>query len=119
MLDGVTFAGFNVVDTLKLHERTHLPVIAVTREQPDFTDIRAALENLPSTEERWKAIKDANKVVQVVTHPGEKAIFMQVSGLHVKVARRIVKNTATRSNIPEPLRVAHLVASGVTSPLLG
>jgi endonuclease V-like protein UPF0215 family len=119
MLDGVTFAGFNVVDTLKLCGLTHLPVIAVTREQPDFTDIREALENLPSTEERWKAIKEADRVVRVVTHPGEKAIFMQVSGLHVNVARRIVRNTATRSNIPEPLRVAHLVASGVTRPLYG
>lgn len=119
MLDGVTFAGFNVVDTSKLAEITNLPVIAVTREKPDFEDIRKALENLPFTEERWKAIKKAESIVRVVTHPGEAAIFLQVSGLQVHVAKSIVKNTATRSNVPEPLRVAHLVASGVTGPFHG
>jgi endonuclease V-like protein UPF0215 family len=117
MLDGVTFAGFNVVDTLKLHEITQRPVIAVTREEPDFEDIRKALQHLSFAEKRWKAIQRADRIVRVVTHPGEDAIFIQVSGLQVGVARNIVKNTATRSNIPEPLRVAHLVASGVTSPL--
>ncbi|UCE95727.1 MAG: DUF99 family protein [Candidatus Bathyarchaeota archaeon] len=118
MLDGVTFAGFNVVDTLKLFEITALPVIAITRKKPDFDDIRRALENLPFTEERWRIIKNANKIVRVVTHHGEEAVFMQVTGVEVGVARKIVKSTATRSNVPEALRVAHLIASGLTTPLM-
>ncbi len=116
MLDGVTFAGFNVVDTSKLFEMTKLPVIAVTREKPDFDDIRKALENLPLAKERWKAIKNAEKIVKVFTR-GEKAIFMQVTGIEESTAKRIVKSTATRSNVPEALRVAHLIASGLTRPI--
>jgi endonuclease V-like protein UPF0215 family len=116
MLDGVTFAGFNVVDTSKLFEMTKLPVIAVTREKPDFDDIRKALENLPFAEERWKAIKNADKIVKVFTK-GEKAVFMQVTGIEESTAKRIVKSTATRSNVPEALRVAHLIASGLTGPI--
>ena len=117
MLDGVTFGGFNVVNTLRLFEKTGLPVIAVTREQPDFDDIRRALENLPFAEERWKAIKNADRIIKVFTRKKEEAIFMQVTGVRVDVAKRIVKSTATRSNVPEALRVAHLVASGLTGPL--
>lgn len=117
MLDGVTFAGFNVVDTARLLNITSLPVIAITREKPDLDDIQKALKNLPSAEERWKAIKNADKIVRVFTRPREEAIFMQLTGIEIDVAKRIVKNTATRSNVPEALRVAHLIASGLTSPL--
>ncbi len=116
MLDGVTFAGFNVVDTVKLFERVDLPVIAVTRRDPSFDDIRRALENLPFTEERWKAI-NAEKIVKVFTRRGQEAIFMQATGIDIDDARDIVRHTATRSNIPEALRVAHLIASGLTAPL--
>lgn len=114
MLDGVTFAGFNVADTAELFEVTGLPVIAVTREEPNFDDIRRALENLPDAEERWRKIKDGDRIVRVITRKGEEAVFMQVAGVEVDIARRILKSTATRSNIPEALRVAHLIASGVT-----
>ncbi len=117
MLDGVTFGGFNAVDTVRLFEKTSLPVIAVTREKPDFDDIRRALENLPFAEKRWKAIKNVDKIIRVSTRKKKKAIFMQVTGVGVDVAKRIVKSTATRSNIPEALRVAHLVASGLTGSL--
>ncbi|HJW97879.1 MAG TPA: DUF99 family protein, partial [Candidatus Bathyarchaeia archaeon] len=47
MLDGITFAGFNVVDLKKLGAETKLPVIAITRDKPDLDDIRAALKKLP------------------------------------------------------------------------
>ncbi len=116
MLDGITFAGFNVVDTLELFEMTGLPVIAVTREKPDFDDIRRALANLPFAEERWEAIKNANRIVRVFTR-GVEAIFIQVMGVDIDVAIKIVRSAATRSNIPEALRVAHLIASGLTGPL--
>lgn len=117
MLDGITFAGFNVVNTAELSGKTRLPVIAITRKKPDFDDIHRALENLSFSEERWKAIKNADKIFRVGTHPREEAIFMQVVGMEVNVAKRVVKSTATRSNVPEALRVAHLIASGLTGPL--
>ncbi|MCW4055197.1 MAG: DUF99 family protein [Candidatus Bathyarchaeota archaeon] len=116
MLDGVTFAGFNVVVTLRLFETTRLPVIAVTREKPDFEDIRKALKNLPFAEKRWRAIGNADEIIRVVTRRGEEAVYIQVRGVAADVAVRIVRNTATRSNVPEALRVAHLIASGLTAP---
>lgn len=40
---------------------------------------------------------------------------MWVCGILVKDALRVVRLTSTRSNVPEALRVAHLVASGVSA----
>jgi len=114
MLNGVTFAGFNVVDIKKLFERVHLPVITVTREKPDFDDIRKALRNLPEYEMRLEAMENAGKIIEVCTRDAEQAVYVQIAGISEKDAEKILKSTSTRSNIPEALRVAHIIASGLT-----
>ena len=114
MLSGITFAGFNVVDIKELYSKTSLPVIALTRDLPKMEEIRQALENLPEKEKRWKAILNAGEIFEVQTREGEEPIYMQIAGIEREDAEKIVKITSTRSNIPEPLRVAHIIASGLT-----
>jgi len=114
MLDGVTLAGFNVVNIEELCQRVKLPVVAVTRDKPNFEDIKKALQNLPHSEQRWRAIEKAGKMIKVRTRNGEEPIHVHVAGLSEEDASRILKSTSTRSNIPEALRVAHIIASGLT-----
>ena len=118
MLNGVTFAGFNVVDIKKLSESTGLPVIAVTRVKPDFANIRKALAHLPDGERRWKIIENESVLIRVCSRSGEEPIVVQVAGMGIEDMERIVKETSTRSNVPEPLRVAHLIASGLSKAKL-
>ena len=114
ILNGITFAGFNVVDINKLFKTVNLPVIAVMREKPDLEKIRKALENLPGCEKRWRAIESAGKIIEVQTRNTEEAVCMQIAGVSQEDAEKILKSTSTRSNIPEALRVAHIIASGLT-----
>jgi len=114
MLNGITFAGFNVVNIKELSKEVKLPVIAVTREQPNFTEIREALKNLPESEERWKAIQSAEKMFEVSTRSENEKVYMQTSGILEEDARKILQLTSTRSSVPEALRVAHLIASGIS-----
>lgn len=114
VLDGVTFAGFNVVDIKKLSLKLALPVIALVREKPDMEDIKSALENLPDFEVRWQAMENAGKMIKVRTRQGENPIYIHIAGILREDAEKIVEKTSTRSNIPEALRVAHLIASGLT-----
>lgn len=113
MLDGVTFAGFNVVDIKKLSAATKLPVIAVTRDRPDFNDIHKALGNLPASRRRWKAVEAAGPIFEVKTRSKSEKAYMEICGILEDDARKIVQLTSTRSSIPEALRVAHLIASGI------
>jgi len=113
VLNGVTLAGFNVVDIHELYEKVKLPVIAVTRDEPDFDDIRKALRNLPESERRWRAIERAGRMFRVRTREGEEPVYAHAVGLSEEDAKRILRSTSTRSNIPEALRVAHLIASGL------
>lgn len=114
MLNGITFAGFNVVNIKELDAEIKLPVIAVTREKPNFTEIREALKNLPESEERWKIMKGAGKMFEVSTRSENEKVYMQISGILEEDARKILQLTSTRSSVPEALRVAHLIASGIS-----
>jgi endonuclease V-like protein UPF0215 family len=114
MLNGITFAGFNVVDVKALNEATKLPVITVTREKPDLVEIHKALRNLPRGEERWKVILSAGEPVEVSTRNAEAKVYMQSVGVSREDAQKILRLTSTRSNVPEALRVAHLIASGIS-----
>lgn len=113
MLNGVTFAGFNVVDIKTLNAATKLPVITVTREKPDLEKIHKALKKLPKSQERWNTVLNAGKPFEVPTRSGKKKIYVQVAGISQDDAQKILRLTSTRSNIPEALRVAHLIASGI------
>jgi uncharacterized protein len=114
MLNGITFAGFNIVDIKSLNIATKLPVITVTREKPNLTDICKALQNLSETEKRWKAILNAGEPLEVSTRSAKAKLYIQTMGISKEDAQKILRFTATRSNIPEALRVAHLIASGIS-----
>ncbi len=112
MLDGITFAGFNVVDITGLFQKVKLPVIAIVREKPNLEEIRKALENLPEPEKRWAAVENAGEISKVRTRGAKGAVYMQTAGISRVDAEIIVRNTSLRSNVPEALRVAHIIASG-------
>lgn len=113
MLDGITYGGFNTIDIVRLCEETGIPVVVLMRKLPDFDMIDQALSYLPHREKRWQIIRRAGEIVEVSTKDTLDPVYIQCSGIDAKDAARIVRLSATRSNIPEPLRVAHLIATGI------
>jgi endonuclease V-like protein UPF0215 family len=110
MLDGVTYAGFNPVDIKRLYDETGIAVIVFMRSCPDLEKIKLALDHLPEKEGRWEIIKRAGRIYKIEEgHP----VFIQLCGIQKERAVRIVRMTSTHGNIPEPLRLAHLIATGV------
>jgi endonuclease V-like protein UPF0215 family len=115
VLNGVTFAGFNVVDISELSSRLNLPVISVVREKPDLENIKNALKNLPDFKVRWQAMENAEELFTVETKEGENPVYMHTAGILREDAEKVMRVTSTRSLIPEALRVAHIIASGLSS----
>ncbi|KCZ72816.1 hypothetical protein ANME2D_01251 [Candidatus Methanoperedens nitroreducens] len=110
LLDGITYAGFNPVDIGELFNETGIPVIVFMRSYPDLERIKRALENLPEAEKRWEIIQRAGRVYRITN---DKTVFIQLCGIDKESAFEIIRMTSIHSNIPEPLRVAHLIATGV------
>ncbi len=113
MLDGITFAGFNVVDIQILHEVTSLPVLAITRNKPCTEDVENALKKIPNYEERMKAIKNAGEIMYLETKKGA-ALYIHRVGISKEDAEKVVSVSCSRSSIPEALRVAHMIASSLS-----
>jgi endonuclease V-like protein UPF0215 family len=110
MLDGITFGGFNLVNISEIFEATKVPVIVVMRKIPNFEGIKKALKNFQNWENRWQNVVEAGKVYKV---DNPEPIYIQINGIGIEDAVEIVKLSTTRSAIPEPLRVAHIIAAGI------
>lgn len=106
-LNGISLAGFNIVDIEKLSKEIGKPVIVIMRKKPDFNSIKIALEKLPNPKKRWKLIEKAGEIYS------NGKIFFQIAGIEKEKAEKIIKATTIRGNIPEALRVAHIIASGL------
>jgi len=113
MLDGVTFAGFNVVDIQKLHQSTALPVLAITKNKPCLSDVKSAIQKIPNSKERLASLKNAGEMIEIETIR-QTTIFVHRAGTSKEDARKIISISSTRSSVPEPLRVAHMIASSLS-----
>lgn len=111
MLDGVALGGFNVVDIEKLHNLIQLPIITVTREEPDLKSIESALkEHFEDWEERLEIIT-SGKLHRIETQ--HKPVYVKFIGIEIEEVEEILSSSTVLGVIPEPLRVAHLIATGI------
>lgn len=108
LLSGLNFAGFNIVDLKKLFARTGIPIIIVFRKMPRMHKIEAALGKFRDWKKRMNLIAQAGEIFHC------SKIHFQVHGTDAKTAASVLRKTIKHSNLPEPLRLAHLIASGVS-----
>jgi uncharacterized protein len=110
LLQGIAFAGFNVVDLRALHRETGLSVLAVARRTPDLEAIRRALlKNVPGGQRKWRLIEAAGPMEPLA------GVYVQREGIESDAARSLIESLQVHGCLPEPLRVAHLIAGGVTT----
>jgi endonuclease V-like protein UPF0215 family len=109
LLQGIAFAGFNVVDIHGLNRRLGMPVLVVSRRRPDLEAVRRALRGaVRGGERKWRLIERAGPP------RGFDGLWLQCAGLSCEDALPTVRRLAVHSRIPEPLRTAHLVAGGIS-----
>lgn len=112
MLKGITYAGFNIVNVERLSEETELPVIIVIRKKPDLNAMENALRrHFSDAEERIELLRKSGEIRELI--PGK--LFYQAYGIEPRVTEEIIRITRRSSLIPEPLRLAHIIASAVMS----
>jgi uncharacterized protein len=114
LLGGVTFGGFNLIDPRRLQKRSRSPTIVVVGFRPDNRAVKRALvKHFPDWRKRWRVIRSLGPLRRVRTMRGENPIFYEAFGCSSSVARKILTSWALVSRVPEPLRVAGLVARGL------
>jgi endonuclease V-like protein UPF0215 family len=106
-LNGVAVAGFNVINPVTLNKETGIPVVVVIRDYPDYKKMFAALEKL--------GMQKKIGIIEKLPKPSKvDDIYVQNIGISRKETLKLLNITRTQSHIPEPLRVAHLIAAGIS-----
>ncbi len=111
MVDGVTLAGFNVVNIYKLNEEIGIPVATITRTKPDINAIELALKkHFSDWEERLDIITKGELItIQTDSNP----IYVKFAGITQEQLAEIIHISTVQGAIPEPIRIAHIIASGL------
>ncbi len=117
MTSDTIFGGVNVLNIHQLFQNTGLPVIAISETKPDMARVEKALQRLDY--DSWKPklaiLEESGPIHSVRTRSGRASIYLQWAGLPFEQVVELVQKTATRSRIPEPVRVAHMIASSFVS----
>ena len=72
-----------------------------------------ALKNVQNYDYKKKLIEEAGEIYEVDFGKKVGKIFIQIAGIVPDEASAIVKIATVNGLMPEPIRVAHLMASGV------
>lgn len=114
MLSGVSFGGFNLIDILELAGSIHKPVIAVIREMPNNRAVHDALrKHFHDWRQRWKMIQDAGALYSCRPVADEPRLYFEVKGASQIFARNTICSSSAVSRLPEPVRVAGIIAKGL------
>jgi len=116
LLSGVTFGGFNLIDPWKVQKFCKAPVVVVVGSRPDNRAVKRALfRHFPDWEKRWELIRSLGPLHKVRTMASEGPVFFEQCGCSTREAALILKASALVSRMPEPLRVAGILARGLFS----
>ena len=111
MLYGITFGGFNMANPKKLHDELDLPVIVIAEKKPDLNSMKEALTHLKDGEEKWKIILNNSDLKKYDFKEYENSIYFTHVGMNEEDVRQIIKFSIKTGRIPEPIRIAHMIAS--------
>ncbi len=118
LLDGAVVGGFNVIDLDRLHASLRVPIVAVTRHAPDFPAIHAALRKWFPRDAgvRWRRLR-AHRLFRLPY--ADLPLLVAAVGCRRPEAAWLVRRTTVEGHVPEPVRLAHLIASAGAPAVTG
>ena len=115
ILGGITFAGFNIVDPFRVFNETMVPLIVYSGVKPDNESMYQALrKNFGDWEVRWDIVERLGDVHETMSFQREPGIYFEVIGCTPLWAAEVLKSASLISRIPEPVRVASIIARGLS-----
>jgi len=111
MVSGCVVAWFNILDPASVFRETGVPVIVVTYEDSEglAPDI---CRHFPGDSRRLACYESLGERIPCTLHTGY-TVYIRPFGLNTEDSFRLCQDFARDGKVPEPLRVARLVARSV------
>ena len=119
ILGGATFAGFNVVDVVYVYKTTGKPVIVYSPKMPDMEATLDALrKHFSDWEMRWSRYKALGELYEykIRDYP---PVYYEIVGESTSYAEKALKEQAIHGRTPEVLRIADIIAKGISPVFQG
>lgn len=116
LIDSPTLAGFNILNPFLIYDQAKIPVILIPDRKPQ-ADITSVYEKIfPDRLEQIKILKDLPlfqelKVSLQTNLNINTSIYFHSIGIDNVDVIPLLKHLALYTGIPEPLRLAHIIAS--------
>ena len=107
MTSGITFGGFNMIDSQRLSDKTGKPFLSFTDRDPDIEGMRAAILKYFPGSERLRILESSK--TEALKLKNGAICYVNRSKINIQDARSIINKTIREGHIPEPLRMAHLI----------
>jgi len=111
MVKGASMAGFNIIDGETLTAATGIPLITVSRQEPDMAAIRAALTKHFDDWQKRLSLLEAGTPGPVSN--GKFIVYCHGYGLDEPSMKVMIQKATVQGALPEPLRLANLLARTV------
>jgi Uncharacterized conserved protein len=108
MISGCIISWYNIIDLKHISEKTGLPVIAVTYEESEGLEDHIR-HHFPGDEERLRLYRNLGKRTPLALSTGYTA-YIRPYGIEESTALVLVQQFTYDGKIPEPLRVARIIA---------
>ena len=109
MLDGLIISLYNIIDGDKLNNITGLPIIAITFEDSQGLEEHIRHHFLEKSEMKLEQYRKLGNRDQVRLRT-DKSLYIRYWGLSLKGALNTLNAFTLQGSIPEPIRVAKLLA---------
>jgi hypothetical protein len=112
MLGGLIISMYNIIDPTRLYERLKIPIIAVTFEESEGLGEHIKRAFPDAWEGKMEMYKKLGAREEVKLKTGH-IVFVRAEGIRIKEARLALNKFLLQGAIPEPIRVARLVARAI------
>jgi len=116
MLNGCVISWYNVVDLYKVAEETGLPLLCVTYEESEGLE-KYFKELFPQDWERRVEIYHKNKERTLLKLDTGYTVYIRFINMSLEEAKGILNKFTSHGAVPEPLRVARLLARSILRTL--
>ncbi|MCE4624836.1 MAG: DUF99 family protein [Desulfurococcales archaeon] len=110
--DSITIGGFNIISPPTIAAASGAPVVFIYKRAPNLSKIADAVIHTRYSWIRMRVLTLLSTVREVNTLKGP--LYVVTWGLLPEEARSLIEKYQVHARMPEPLRIAHYIASSIS-----
>jgi len=110
LISGIIISSYNMIDVKRISEKIGLPVIAITHEESDGIEDAIKHHFPDSYKSKLAEYSKLGSREKITLHTSHN-LYIRNEGCTVLEAKQLLDKITTQGSIPEPLRIAQLLAN--------